>query len=318
MSSETKLVKKVSIVDPGVDNSSDEDWRIRCSLFYKGSAWVQEHREVFPDACSAISHFAFQNMRGEYRWSNVMLWTGEIPYTCPRTKQTFTAYPHSDGPRRIEIEDKYCLEWAFIAFTDGKKPTRLPPVKSKDLSEEDERLMSALTQIRLMGYHVDVWTCRDSENWDFAMEYVREFGMDEYVAEKFKGSEYIERRERYEAFIQHGVAGFSQDDITLLDKIQSQDSQAKSGIESEEEYDYANDGYEYDDDDDDYEHISGPEPQPQPQPESKSDLNGILEHQETIAEDETKDHDETSGTLEISVDSEDLDMAARLAGSSFN
>lgn len=315
MSDERKPVKKVSIAEPGVGNEVDQSWQLKCTLLYKGSAWLPEERFVFPDAASALSHFAAKNLVGQRRWSNVVLWTGEIPYTRPKTKQTFTAYPFYDGPRRIEIEDKYCLEWAFIAFTDKKTATKLPPLRSKDLSKEDERLVTALTKIRFMGYHVDVWTCRDSESWDSAIEMVRDFQMKKYVADQFRAPEYIERRKRYEAFIRHGVAGFSRDDIVLLDKIQNEGEAARLDAGSEDDYDYANDGYEHDGDD--FEHVVAPTSQPKT--EEEPEFHGFLEHQEeTIHEDDSKGEEKPSENTEISVDPEDLDMAARLAGSSVN
>lgn len=310
MPDENKPVKKrVSIAEPGVGDESDQGWHTKCALLYKGSAWLPEERFVFPDAASALSHFAAKNLVGQRRWSNVVLWTGEIPYTRPKTKQTFTAYPHYDGPRRIEIEDKYCLEWAFIAFTDKKTATKLPPVKSKDLSKGDGRLITALTKIRFMGYHVDVWTCRDSESWDSAIEMVRDFGMREHVANQFRAPEYTERRKRYEAFIRHGVAGFSLDEIVLLDKIQNEYEAVGLDAGSEEDYDYANDGYEHNSDD--FEHVVVPKSQPQP--EAESELHGFLEHQEETMDVNDKE-DEPNENTEISVDQEDLDMAARLAG----
>lgn len=301
MSDEKKPTKKMFIAEPKLGDETDQGWQMKCALLYKGSAWFPEERFVFSDAASALSHFALKNSVGQRRWSNVILWTGEIPYTRPKTRQTFTAYPFYDGPRRIEIEDKYCLEWAFIAFADKKTATKLPPMRSKDLSE-DGRLITALTKIRFMGYHVDVWTCHDSESWDSAMEMVRDFKMKKSVADQFRTPEYVELRKKYEAFIRHGVAGFSRDDIALLDRIQNEDEAVGLEASSEEDYDYANDGYEHDGDD--FELVFAPTSQSHP--EDESELHGFLEHQEeSIEEDDSKGHDE------------DLDMAARLAGTSF-
>lgn len=298
MSDEKKPAKKVSIAEPKLGDEIDQGWRMKCALLYKGSAWLPEERFVFPDAASALSHFAVKNLAGQRRWSNVVLWTGEIPYTHPRTRQTITAYPLYDSPRRIEIEDQYCLEWAFIAFADKKTATKLPPVRSNDLSE-DRRLMAALTKIRFMEYQVDVWTCHDSKSWDSAMKMVRDLKMKKYVADQFRTPEYVERRKKYEAFIRHGTAGFSRDDLALLDRIQNGDEADELDVSSEEEYDYANDGYEHDGDD--FELVFAPTSQPQPG--NEPELHGFLEHQE-----ESIDEDDSKG------DEEDLDMAARLAG----
>lgn len=314
---EWKPKSKVAFVN--VPNEGcQEDWATQCALYYKGSPWQTEQTEIFPDAASALSHFALRNMlQGRRRCSNVLLWTGQIPYTTPRTKQTFTVYPQYDGPRRIEIEEKYCLEWAFIAFTDGSKGTKLPPMKSKELSEEDERLMAALKNIIQMGYRVDVWTCRDNENWDFDVDCVRDFGMKKMVAQRQQDAETIERRERYEAFIRHGVAGFSQDDINLLSSKLDEDRDD----EEEDDYDYAYDGYEHEADG---ARQSRAHVQAQTQAEPDSESNGYLEHQEETATEDRTDGDsdslssdgsespESPESPEISIHSEDLDMAARL------
>lgn len=303
--SELKLKPKVAFINVPAE---EEDWTIQCALYYKGSPWQTERTETFPDAASALSHIALRDMlSGRRRCSNVVLWTGQIPYTTPRTKQTFTVYPHYDGPRRIEIEEKYCLEWAFIAFTDGSKGTKLPPMKSKELSKEDKRLMSALKNVIQLGYHVDVWTCRDNENWQFDVDCIRDFGMKKMVAERQQDAETIARRERYEAFIRHGVAGFSQDDINLLFNKLHEDRDD----EEEDDYDYAHDAYEHEADDVQQSQVHT---QTQTQAAPDSELHGYLEHQEeTITEEgDVGDAEESSEGPEISIHSEDLEMAARL------
>lgn len=305
---EPKPRAKVAFAD--VAKEVEEEWLTQCALYYKGSPWQTERTETFPDASSALSHLAIHKMLDDRRHcSNVLLWTGQIPYTNPKTKQTFTIYPHYDGPRRIEIEERYCLEWAFIAFTDGTKATRLPPTRSKVLSEEDARLMAALKSVIQMGYHVDVWTCRDNENWDFDVDCVRDFGMKKLVAQRQQSEEAVERRKRYQAFIRHGVAGFSQSDIDLL--FSKLDVNRKNE-EEEDEYDYAHDGYEHEEDG---VQQSRAHVQKQNTADLDSELNGYLEHQEeTITEEGTDDDSEvpSSGDPEISIHSEDLDMAARL------
>lgn len=290
---------KVAFINGPAEEPQDE-WVMQCALYYKGSPWQAERTETFSDAAAALSHIALRDMlNGRRRCSNVLLWTGQIPYTTPRTKQTFTVYPQYDGPRRIEIEEKYCLEWAFIAFTDGSKGTKLPPTKSKDLSEEDQRLMAALKNVIQMGYHVDVWTCRDNENWNFDVDCVRDFGRKKMVTERQQNAEAVERRERYEAFIRHGVAGFSQDDIDLLFNKLHQDRP----VEEEDDYDYAHDAYEHEADGAQKTRV-----------EPDSELCGFLEHQEEIITDDGADGDceESSEGPEISIHSEDLDMATRL------
>lgn len=299
---EKELKPKVAFASPETAEESREKWRTECVLYFKGSPWKPERREAFPDASSALSHFALHNMEGERQhFSNVLVWIGEISYTTPRTKQTFIIYPHYDGPRRVEIEENYCLEWAFIAFTDDSKPTKLPPMKSKDTSAEDERIMAAVRSIADMGYHVDVWTRRDSANWDFDIDCVRDFGLVKLVADRQQNPENLERRERYEAFIRHGVSGFSQDDIKLLDNAlhKAKDEQADQNADYDDDYDYADDGYECK-----VECESPSPPQIQLQTECGSDLDGFLEHQE-----ETITEDRVDGITESS---EDLDMAYRL------
>lgn len=312
---------KVAFASVETEKESREEWRIKCALYFKGSPWRKERSEVFPDASSALSHFALHNMASERQnCSNVLLWIGDIPYTTPKTKQTFIIYPHYDGPRRIEIESKYCLEWAILAFTDDSKPTKLPPVKSKDMSAEDERLMAAVRNIADMGYHVDVWTCRDSSNWDFDIDCIRDFGLVKVVAKRQQDPESLERRERYEAFIRHGVSGFSQDDIKLLDNAlheDVQDEHVDQSGEYEDDYDYADDGYEEEVDvEEQSQSQSQSQSQPQSQTECGPDLDGFLEHQEeTITEDRGDGMNEPSEDSEISSHTEDLDMADRLGNS---
>lgn len=318
MPDEKKVSRKVSIAEPVFGKEPDQNWQMKCALLYKGSAWVPEERYVFSDAASALSYFAAKNLIGQRRWSNIVLWTGDISYTHPKTKQTFTAYPLYDSPHRIKIDDKYCLEWAFVAFADKqdkRNANKIPPMLSKDMPKEDGSLVTALTKIRFMGYHVDVWTSRDSDRWDVAIEMIREFGMKRHVASKLRTPEYAELRKKYEAFIRHGVAGFSRDDIVLFDKTQNSSKAIVPDTSSEEDYDYADDGYEHDGDD--FELVFAP--RSRSQQEDVPELHGFLEHQEeTIVEDESKEEEKASETLKISVDQEDLDMAARLAGTSIN
>lgn len=312
---EMKPKSKVTFVNVEPKEALEEDWRTKCTLYYKGSPWQPEHSEDFSDAASALSHFALRNMlNGRRRCSNVLLWTGQVLDTNARIKQTFTAYPHCDGPRRVEIEDKYCIEWAFIAFTDELKSTKLPPMKSKDMSEEDERLMMALKKIVQMGYHVNVWTSRDNENWNFDMDCIRDFGMKKLVAQRHTEPENIERQERYKAFIQHRVSGFSQADIDILQKSSEEegnDQRDDRDDEDDDDYDYAHDGYEHQADDA-LRHQD--QSQSRAQVESASDLSGHLEHRdETVAKSEDEDdEEEASQGTEISVHTEDLDMADRL------
>lgn len=313
---EMKPKSRVSFVNVEPEEALEKDWPTQCALYYKGSPWQPEHSEDFSDAASALSHFALRNMlKGRRRCSNVLLWTSHLLDTNARIKQTFTAYPHCDGPRRIEIEDRYCLEWAFIAFTDDRSGTKLPPMKSKDMSEEDERLMKALKKIVQMGYHVDVWTCRDDENWNFDMDCIRDFGMKKLVAQRYTEPENIGRRERYKAFIQHRVSGFLQADIDLLQKSLEEEGGDQKGHrddEDDDDYDYAYDGYEHEADDALNRHDKV---QSRAQVESASDLHGHLDHRdETTAksEEEDDDEEEASQRTEISVDTEDLDMADRL------
>lgn len=313
MSSETKPPNQVSIAEPEAGDEPDPSWRTKCVLLYKGTAWLPEEQSVFRDASEALSYFVVnnqaKNLIGQPRWNNVVLWTGDIPYTRPKTKQTLTAYRFQDGPHRMKIDDKNCLDWAFIAFIDKKNAKKLSPIRSKHLSKEDERLMTAVATIRATRFHhLDVWTCHDSESWDSAMEMVRDFKMKKYVADQFRTPEYTELRKKYEAFIRYGVAGFSRDDITLLDKIGNADDANEPGTSSEEDYDYANDGYEHDSDD--FEFVFAPKSQLQPRDEP---LQGFLEHH---VEEEDTEEDKPNNKAEIRADEEDLDMAARLSGAS--
>lgn len=210
------------------------------------------------------------------------------------------------------MQKKYSLEWAFIAFTEATKSTRLPPMKSKHLSGEDTRLMAALQNVTEMGYHIDVWTCRDNENWNYDVECIRDFGHTESVVKAQKWQEGIERRERYEAFIRHGVAGFLQDDLKILDDAADQAGK-KQQTESE--------GQEEHDGDEHYgcEYGTEPSERPQLQPEPELDMKGFVEHQDgtTTAEmDETLD--DSSANTSITLLSEDIDMAQRLGMVSFN
>lgn len=281
-------------VNTHTSKKPEDEWRTLCALYYKGSPWQQDRIQVFPDASSALSHVALHSMLGDRtrRCSNVLLWTGEIAYTTPRTKQTLTIYPHYEGPRRIEIEEKYCLEWAFLAFTSDPKSTQLPPMEGRDLGEEDPRLMAAIQTVSERGYHVDVWTCRDSEEWDFDIDSVRVYDIKKAAAERLQDPERLKRRARYEAFIRHGVSGFSRDDINFLDDILERELQGDQHIERENDYDYADDGYEL--------QVDGTQ-KSAPRTEPELEFNGFLEHQEeTIIEDEADGNVEHSKNAETS------------------
>ncbi|KAF3769984.1 hypothetical protein M406DRAFT_66438 [Cryphonectria parasitica EP155] len=268
------------------EEESEDALHTKCAIYYKGSAWRPEDRQVFSDASSALSHFARQhvsNTRSPY--SKILLWTGELPYTRPHTKQTFTVYPHSDGPRRLEIEEKYDLEWALIAFTEHSHATTLPPMKSKSLSEEDSRLMAALKDIIAAGYRVNVWTARDNENWDAEIEYIQDWGMGHTIFQRQSEQEVEERRKRYIAFIEHGIPGFSWTDVRILDDEIHRVEQDEQGDAEE-----ADCGYDYDCDYDGHEYANETLYQSWEQPEHETE--GWLMHQEeTVTEDADKDQD---------------------------
>lgn len=294
---------KASPVRLELSSKTEDQWRTQCALYYKGSPWQQDRFVIFPSASSALSHVALHNMLNERRrCSSVLLWTGDISYTNPQTKQTLTIYPHYEGPRRIEIEEKYCLEWAFLVFSNDPKSTRLPPMEGRNLEEEDPRLMTAIKALSDRGYHVDVWTCRDNEEWDFDIDCVRGFDT-KAATERLQNSDCLKRRARYEAFIRHGVSGFSEDDISILDDILEKEQQVDEqtagetaqqndlDVERQSDFDYIHDGCGVE--------VNGAQ-QFRQQTESEPEFNGFLEHQEETIITE----DEVDGKVEASKDAD--------------
>lgn len=207
-----------------------EPWQIVCDLYYKGTPAMPEYKKGFSDAPSALAHFALRHMLSESRdCSPTLLWTRDRQETCggkPRVHQAFNVYPLIDGPRRIELaKQPVNLHWAIITFTDGP-----PTVKSTDLDWEDGRLMAAVHNITSMGYHVDVWSSYDDNGWRFDIreaesqhrQVVQEKTPLTDQADVFSSPIYLEHRERYEACMRHGLAGFTQEELTHLDTMQNE------------------------------------------------------------------------------------------------
>lgn len=284
-------------------NYMDPNWSARCGLYYKGSPWQSEVLDNFKTAGDALFHFALHNMSAKRRrTSNVLLWTGDSGTTYPGFPQTFTIYPHFDGPKRCSLEKSYSFHWALVAFTDESKRSMVPPEESWAKSMPgDDRLLSAVRKVNLMGYHVDVWTMEDNENWDYDLDIIS--GFDRKEALKNWTEERAERRERYRAFCQHGVAGFSIKDVNLLDAVLKDIADQKTSqqmdadrdyevVSFEDEYDLVEDGYEQD-----HEIDLG-------STYADSELDGFLEHQEQTI---TEFSDDQSKDTEITVHPEDMD-----------
>lgn len=209
---------------------SKEPWRVLCDLYYKGTPSEPERKKGFQDASAALAEFALRHMLSESRdCSPTLLWTGDRHEACggkPRVHQAFNVYPLIDGPRRIELaKQPVNLHWAMLTFTDGP-----PTVKSTDTSWEDERFMAAVRSITSMGYHVDVWSSYDDNGWGFdiaeAESQHRQIVKDRKpLADRayiFTSPVYLEHRQRYEACMRHGLAGFNQEELTYLDRMQSE------------------------------------------------------------------------------------------------
>ncbi|CAN8097269.1 unnamed protein product [Discula destructiva] len=166
--------------------------------------------------------------------SQTLLWTcesGEIGGERPYTNQAFTVYPLIDGPQRTELaKESSHLDWAIITFTNGPTTT-----KSTELEREDERLKTAVRHVISMGYHVDIWTACDDGAWREAIEvaesqYRRLVQEGRKIADQvnvFSFSHDYELRQRYQAFVRHALAGFSQDELTDLHAMQNAINQAK-------------------------------------------------------------------------------------------
>lgn len=165
--------------------------------------------------------------------SNTLLWTNEIQMRHFQVNQTFTVYPLIDGPLRTEIQKNYHLHWAIIIFTDGPSTT-----KCAGLHEEDERLMMAIHNVISMGYHVAVWTYLDDDDWGADLE-LAGLELAQTLSEqetrrtqsrtlsRFLDPQHIERRERYEVFVRHGIAGFLQADLNIFDELRTRIAQAE-------------------------------------------------------------------------------------------
>lgn len=225
-----------------VRNPLGEDWRIKCDLYYKGTAWEPERKRSFGDASAALAHFALRHMLSENRdCSETLLWTREKREAHgkePRISQSFTVYPTVDGPRRLELYKRPGnIHWAMITFTNGP-----PIVKSTDADWEDERLMTAVRYITSMGYHVVVWSCYDENSWVSdvklaELEHRQLVEEEDVLALKrslYSPADHLERRERYQACMRHGLAGFSQEELTNLSELQMGNQQAEHNQQAEQ------------------------------------------------------------------------------------
>lgn len=106
-------------------------------------------------------------------------------------------------------------------------------------------------------------------------------------------------REKYDAMLRHGIAGFSADETEILgEALQRLRVKQSRSEDSESTYTEQDDRTEYKAHDNDG-----------PASDAESEFNGFLEHQEeSIAPASPDDRFDFSG------DSEDLDMASRLGG----
>lgn len=106
-------------------------------------------------------------------------------------------------------------------------------------------------------------------------------------------------REKYDAMLRHGIAGFSADKTEILgEALQRLRVKQSRSEDSESTYTEQDDRTEYKAHDNDG-----------PASDAESEFNGFLEHQEeSIAPASPDDRFDFSG------DSEDLDMASRLGG----
>lgn len=219
-----KFTPKVAIANVTRDKQPLEPWHALCDLYYKGTPGQPEHKKSFVDASAALSQFALRHMLSEKcDCSNTLLWTSEIQMEESLVSQTFTVYPVIDGPKRKEMHQNYDIHWAIITFTDERFNT-----KTADLHEVDKRLMMAIRNVVSMGYHVDVWNSLDEDAWHMDLmlaeaELARDSTMGRHISSStrnpsvFLNPQHLERRKKYEALVQHGVAGFLQADLDFLD-----------------------------------------------------------------------------------------------------
>lgn len=210
--------------------------RAQCDLYYKGTPWAPEQKLTFPDATAALSEFALKHMLSDSReWSGTLLWTHERCKThgVRQARQAFTVYPLIDGPRRVELAKHVpALDWAIISFTNDLTRTT---VKQTDLDWEDERLKVAVRTVISTGYQVDVWTSADDAAWEQLMQLTES----EYcqLDKKHPPLTYpvVEwlclgdhrRRQKYQALMRQGLAGFDQHVLAHFDNMQSAIKQAK-------------------------------------------------------------------------------------------
>lgn len=241
----------LSIASVLARNQPREPWRsILCDLYYKGTPWEQERKKGFPDATSALAHFALRHVLSKGGdWSKTLLWTrkwSEARGSCLQTNQSFTVYPSIEGPMRIGLGQESTgianMAWAIVTFTNRSATSKGVNVEVI----EDERLMNAVRYIMSMGYLVDVWTSWDEDAWEedrkVAFHQNRQL-INNQLPEASKRSVHSwpghrERRQRYEACMRHGLAGFTQSELTQLDELESIQQQAKRVDRTPPEDDY--------------------------------------------------------------------------------
>ncbi|KUI60548.1 hypothetical protein VP1G_07747 [Cytospora mali] len=271
-------------------------YSVKCDVYYPSIPWESARTDYFENATAALSNYCLNILLNENgMYSNVILWTSYTPRAEPsRRQQRFTVLPSYLKPDRDALgrnDEKY--DWAIIAFRDGPVRSRIPAV----FRGQHGTLQSALARVMAMGYYVDVWDRFDNLRWKTTMDDARTRGNEWLCVDQ-------SCREKYDAMVRYGIAGFSAGEIGIVDEALGRMRMKQSKLEnSAGDSALTGQGCQIEaKDPDDNSHGSDPE----------SELNGFLEHQEeSIAPPSSDNQFEFSGL------SDDLDMASRLGGETF-
>ena len=268
-------------------------YSVKCDVYYPSIPWRPSRTDHFDNATAALSNYCLNILLSDDRmYGNILLWTSCTPRADPsRRQQRFTVLPSYLKPDRKALggDDKY--EWAIIAFRDEPIRSMVPEVSGG----QHGSLQGALARITAMGYHVDVWDKFDNLRWEMTMEDARKKGHEWLCVDQ--GC-----REKYDAMLEYGIAGFSIDETGIVDDALEKLRERRSKSEDSESAYSGQDCRTTD---------TGPRAQNDKDHgnDSKSDFDGFLEHQEeTVAPAAADDQFNFSGL------SEDLDMASRLGG----
>lgn len=185
-------------------------YSVKCDVYYPSIPWKPSRTDHFENATAALSNYCLNVLLSEDRmYSNIILWTSCTPRAEPsKRQQRFTVLPYYLKPDRNALgvgDDKY--EWAIIAFKDEPVQTTILDTSGG----QHESLQGALARITAMGYHVDVWDKFDNLRWEMTMEDAQKKGHDWLCVDH--GC-----REKYDAMLEYGIAGFSTVETGVVDE----------------------------------------------------------------------------------------------------